>query len=282
MPSYTQYRDSSDTTRTPSPVIWADCPTAEIAHNPAAGYHFFDDFIGFPTFAEADDVAADLGQNYRASGSDGVTCVNSTAGDDFGIIRVAGNDAAEDGFTLVHGNSRGGYARMGAGASDRVWFEARFRTSNITIDVLNVFIGLYEMTVDPTSVIAQVNGTGIPNTTEDYVGFLTTATDTGTMEAFYQEGGATSVDVGRINTILAVDTFFKVGMRYRGGAGANGGGVLDYYLDGALVQTLDITTALAFPDVNHMAMLLAVKSTLGTAYNFDLDWWRVAAVGGNT
>ena len=39
MPTYTQYKDSSDTTRTPSPSIWADCPTLQMIHNPAEGYH---------------------------------------------------------------------------------------------------------------------------------------------------------------------------------------------------------------------------------------------------
>jgi len=281
MTSYTQYKDPTDTTRTPSPSIWADCPTAEILHNPAKGMLFFDDFISFPAFAEANDSTADLGQDYRAGGSDGVLGVVSTAGDDFGILRINGNDAAEDGFVLVHGQSRGGYARFGPTSTDQVWFEARFRTSNITIDVLNIFLGLYEMTVDPTSVITQVDGSGIPDTSEDFVGFSTVAADTGILKCIYKEGADAAITtLGNVNTILVVDTFYKVGMRYRGGSGTNGRGRLDYYLDGAIVQTLQVDAS--FPDVNHMGMLFAVKSTLGTAYNLDLDWWRVAAVGGNT
>ena len=45
MPTFTQYRDPTDTTSGPSPIIWADCPTLEMMHDPGRGYHFFDDFL---------------------------------------------------------------------------------------------------------------------------------------------------------------------------------------------------------------------------------------------
>ena len=46
-----QYRDPSDTTAYPSPVIWADCPVNEMAHDPSTGFHYYDSFENYVSTA---------------------------------------------------------------------------------------------------------------------------------------------------------------------------------------------------------------------------------------
>jgi len=275
---YTQNFDAhtADTSRTPSLSIWNDCPTKEIAHNPAAGYHFFDDFIGFPPFAEADDVGSNFGSNYFGGGSDGVTLAQ-LADTDFGQIQVAANDADNDGHVLVHGNAAG-FARLST--SDRMWFEARISKASIADNAMGFFIGLCEITVPPTSVITLQDDDTDPDLSEDFVGFNCLAADGDVVECIYQEGGATLVNVGDANTAIAAATFYKFGMTWNGAEGR--GGVLRYFLDGKVVQTLNVTSALSFPDANHLAMIWATKTGAAAAVLSQMDWWRVAATGGNT
>jgi len=280
MVSYTQYKDPTDTTRTPSPVIWADCPTLEMLHDPAAGHHIFDDFLHFELNAAGETAYG----NYKLSLDTGATlaAVNDT---DFGQIEPSALDTADDGLVLMYGFDAG-WARFGSGSSDQVWFEARFSTDTITDDECAMFLGFLEVNVNPTADITLANTTNVVNTTEDFVGFLIDpVTDTGgglILEAIYQEGGQTKVDVGDAITTLVVGTKYKVGMKYKGAAGTSGVGQLEYFVDGAIVQTLNVTSSLNFPDTNHLAMCWALKNRDGGNNKVQLDWWRGAAVGGNT
>jgi hypothetical protein len=287
MPSYAQYKDPSDTTRTPSPSIWANCPTLEIQHDPAAGYHFFDDFHNWE--AQAAGATAIYYSDYYIDADTGVIMA-PLANTDFGTIYTTVTDTAMDGVVVAHGVNAG-FARMGTDPGDEVWFEAKFNVDSITDDENCFFFGLYGyVSVVPSANATLADTTGLMNTTEDFVGFYNNGvTDTGggpVLECVYQEGSATKVDVGDAITTMVVGTNYKVGLHYKGGPWHDGTtdytGKLDYYVDGAIVQTLGTTSSLSFPDTNHMCMLFAFKDIDGGSNAIDIDWWRVAAVGGNT
>jgi hypothetical protein len=253
-------------------------------HDPSKGVHFYDDFIRWAattTNAETD------GPMYFTSLDDG--CLFTQDQDtDFGAIETTGNDAANDGSVLVYGN-QAGFARFGNNSADKVWFEARFQVDTITDDEIGLFLGFGEVNVEPTASATLVDTTVVLNTTEDFVGFLLdSATDAGggaLLECVYQERGQTKIDVGDAiaSGTFAATTSYKVGMKYNGaGDGTSGSqGTLEYYVNGAVVQTLDVTSSLNFPDANHLAMMLAHKNIDGGSNVTKLDWWRCAAVGGN-
>ncbi len=281
MVSYTQYKDPTDTTRTPSPAIWGNCPTLEMLHDPAAGHHMFDDFLSWELNA-AGEIAYG---NYKISLDTGVTLAPDDD-TDFGRIESIAMNTADDGLVLIYGFDAG-WARFGPGASDEVWFEARFSTDTITDDECAMYLGFLEMTVNPTANTTLVNTSNIVLTTADAVGFLIdTVTDSGgglILEAIYQEGDQTNkVDVGDAITTLVAGTLYKVGLHYQGGSGDNGAGKLEYFVNGAVVQTVHVSDALDFPDVNHMGLVWALKNRDGGSNVLKLDWWRAAAVGGNT
>ncbi len=271
MTAYTQYRDPTDTRRTPSPNIWADCPTLQILHDPGAGWHFFDDFTAGKNVDQSDSYLTH--GNWNISSSTGVTFGPIIDGD-FGVAQVADNDADEDGIVIW----QEGTARFGTGGFDQVWFEARFQVPSVADSTQGFFLGFMETTVRPTSVITLVDDTCEPDASEDFVGLLQVDADGNVLEAIYQEGGATRVNVGDLLTIVAT-TNYKVGMRYKRTGATTG--LLEYFLNGALTQTLDVTSSLSFPDVNHLGLVFAHKTTAAGAVTFNLDWIRGAAVGGN-
>ncbi len=173
-----------------------------------------------------------------------------------------------------------GFARFGTSTTDQVWFEARFTVDAVANSQGAMFLGLCEMTEQPTSVITLVDATGIPDASEDFVGFSQISADGNALRNIYQEGGQTVASLGTANVIVA-DTFYKIGLRYRGGAGNNQLGKLEYFVNGAVVHTYHVSSSDSFPDTNHLGLMFATKSTDGTETKYGLDWWRVAAVGGN-
>jgi hypothetical protein len=275
MPNFTQYRDPTDTTRTPSPVIWADCPTLEMLHDPGRGTHVWDDFTAMSIVDGADGKL--MAGQWNVSSSAGVTFTTRIA-QDFGVARVADNDADEDGIVIW----QEGFARFGPSSADKVWFEARFQVPSVANSAQAFFLGFCETTVAPTSVITLVDATGIPDASEDFVGFWQDDADGDVLESIYLEGGGTRVNVGDAIGPIVAATNYKVGMKYEGGAGTSGNGRLQYFVNGAVVQTLNVTSALGFPDVNHLGVVFAHKTTAIGAITFDIDWIRAAAVGGNT
>lgn len=274
---FVQYGGSSDTDRTPSPVIWADCPTQEILHQPGFGYHFFDDMMQLGTEATFDTTTAGDAvrtEDYYMEGDIGVTVANVAAAV-LGQIQIANNDADEDGAVLMH-NLDSGYAHFGVDQGASVWFEARIKQATVADDASAMFIGLYENTVAPTGDATLVDATGIPDASEDFVGWWINPASGAAITPIYQEGNATRVNVGSASSTIVADTFYKVGLRYRGDRGTQG--QLEYFFNGGLVATLDVTSALSFPDANHLNMLWAVKTTAAGAVAHTMDWWRVAAV----
>jgi hypothetical protein len=202
------------------------------------------------------------------------------ANSDFGILELSGNDADNDGTMLWHGWNDG-FARFGTAPTDKVWFECRFSKASIADNALAFFIGLSEVGTSAVATILTAN-TGVPLSTEDFVGLSCLCADGDIAECIYQEGSATRVNVADMNSALVATTKYKFGMKYRGGAGTNMQGELVYYLNGAEIATLNVTDSLSFPDTNHLAMVCAAQVGAASESKFELDWWRVAAVGGNT
>jgi hypothetical protein len=257
----------ANSNRLHSPNIWADCPIDAIEGGRVDGHYFFDDFIEF----DPPTMTGEATDKYYGIGDTDVTIL-SLADQDHGIIQVAGNDADNDGSVLVRGYEAG-WARFGP--TDKVWFEGRISKASIADTALAFFLGFMEQPNIAATTALTANDAE-PDVSEDFVGFLCLAADGDVVESIYQEGGDTRVNVGDVNTAIAAATYYKYGMRFDGPAGK-----LHYYLNGSEVQTLSVTSALAFPDANHLSMVWATAQCLTTAAVLtQMDWWAGATVTG--
>lgn len=283
MPNFTQYRDPTDTTRTPSPAIWADCPTLEILQDPGRGYHFYDDFQNFAPLTTA------LVQNdkYWFTGDTGVLIADSTTTADGGHIFMDDLDTDNDAGFLVHG-LYGPFARLAT--TDNMWFECRYKRSAVADNDGGLFLGLYETTVVPSSGTTLVDDTSVLDASEDFVGWRILAADGNALEPIYQEGGQTiqAVGSGSTNAVgsgndraIVADTFIKLGMKFIGARGG-GQGRIEYYVNGGLHAWYEIDSSANWPDANHLAMAWFESANAATDIQRTLDWWRVASTGANT
>ena len=265
MTNTVQYRGDVSN-RLSSASIWHDCPWLEIKSGTVDGHAFFDDFIEF----DPPTIAGEATDKYYGIG-DTTATITSLANTDHGAINfnpAAGTD--NDQMILVRG-FESGFARFGP--SDKVWFEGRLSKASIANNALGFFLGFTEPeNIGIGDVTLQDNDTD-PDLSEDFIGFNCLAADGDVVECIYQEGGGTLVNVGDVNTAIAAATFYKYGFRFDGPAGQ-----LTYYIDGVLAQTLSVTSALAFPDVNHLSMIYTAKIGAGAAVLSQLDWWKCAAL----
>ena len=276
MPTYTQYKDSTDSTRTPSVSIWADCPTLQIAHDPSLGYHFYDDFRHFAPLT----IALAANDKYTYAADTGVLVADSTATADGGHIFMDDLDTDNDAGFLGHG-TYAPFARLSS--SDKMWFEARYKRLTVADNDGGLFLGLFETTVVPVSGTTLTDDASVLDASEDFVGWRILAADGDALEPIYQEGGNTiqAVGTGSTNAVgsgndraIVADTFIKLGMKWDGTR-------ITYYVNGAVHAYYDVTSSDSWPDVNHLAMgwFESVNSTADLQRT--LDWWRVASTGGN-
>ena len=272
------FSSTINTNRLLSPNIWAGCPIEHLQAQRLDGKYFFDDFHTLASVTEADDVGAEAPYPYYWAGSDGVTLAK-LADTDQGVARVAGTDADEDGSVLVLGNAAG-WMRFGIG--DMVWFEARHSQASVADSNAVTFLGAVEVNVVPTSVITQVDATGVLDASEDFIGWSSLAADGDALRAIYQLGGQTLAHVGSGSTnatgsgtssTLTASTFLKSGFRWTGPDR-----LLEFYENGLLKAWYQVpASSTTFPFVNHLAMCWATKTTAATEVQFDLDWWAGAA-----
>jgi len=260
MPTYTQYKDATDTTVGPSPIIWADCPTLEMIHDPGVGIHFFDNFL-------VSNI--ENGDGYQGLGDNAPVYVVDTLNG-----RVAITSGGTDNDQSMLGTSVD-LAHISDASSEaaKLWFECRVKVSSIAD--MGLFVGLAaeaDMAVDflddnTADIVTTVNG----------IGFHTATTAPSTVRSVYHNGSgeATAVESG-VHTFVA-DTYVKLGFVYDPAeADAK---QIKFYVNGAETATSVTATniaASAFPDSVNMGLLATTKTGEGVTKTLTLDWWRVA------
>lgn len=268
---------SYNSNRYKSAGVWGNCPWSAIQNGSLEGYAFEDDFESIGVMADGVDGVVEGPYPYTTSSSAGVT-FTKVADTDYGVARVAGTDADEDGFVLVHGNAAG-WARFGP--TDNVWFECRAAQGAVAdSNAVNAF-GFVEVNAPPTSVITQVDATGVLDASEDFVAWSSLQADGDALRAVYQLGGQTLGHVGvnstnatgsGVSATLTAATFAKYGIRWTGERL-----LLEYFVNGERVAYYKVpASSTTFPFVNHLAMFWAFKTTAAAEVTADMDWWAGA------
>jgi hypothetical protein len=138
-----------DTNRGPSQSIWDTPEILEFIQNPAKGYHFWDDFTGFPDFAlfngerQIGQWDCWVGNNAGATIGTGADTTNLPL--EGGVIGITGGTTAIDvtmaggvpGFRLIS-------PATGFAFGTKLWFETRIAVSTLTTANLDLFVGLMD------------------------------------------------------------------------------------------------------------------------------------------
>lgn len=236
-------------------AFWKDCPIGQLLKDPSEGAYVFNDFM-------------DAGAN------------------------ASGLSFASTGGTVLDGNIQGGGLVIGSDddneavvlkapsafkisrTSNKFWFEARVKFSNITDSKIGAFIGLMDNTTT-TAVLPLADDGSIGDA--NMVGFWRVEGDGDKLDTEYKANGVTAVNLQADAITTVADTFVKVGMVF-----TPVDNLLTFYKDGvALSTTKTIPSAEGtdFPNDVYMGLILAVKNAAGSSPGtVTIDWWRAAQV----
>lgn len=255
---------SADTSAGNSASIWYDCPFLEIAQNPGIGYGFTDDFDRGGLITSPTTEAALVGIPYSGFGSSGSTITQDS--DLGGVITLT---EATDNESVALKSQQHSFDI--SNVSGQLWFEARIKTSTITADEQNIFLGLMDTLPLIVGVPIKIDGT--LEDTMNVVGFFKEEGNTTAFDSVYKANGVTVVEVQTDIGTLAVDTYVKLGMRV---ATEDGVQVLSYYINGVRQtgqKTIIDALGTTFPSDVRMAPCLVMLLENSSAETVAMDWW---------
>ena len=260
----TQYRGASlaDTSRGPSPSIWADCPALEIMAGIKDGYHSFDDFLSGPRVAASSE--ADRG-NYRGFASTGGYVGD---GDGIGGTLTCLSDGDDEGASFRTATA----PFQISNSHGKLWFEARVKSSTITDTKHGIFVGLMDnSTLTATVPIAAAGTLADVN----LVGFHRLEGDGDYFDSVYKADGVTQVTLQSDAVLIAADTWVKLGFVYSPRTKK-----LLFYANGvklATEYTMPAAAGTDFPNDVRLGFCIAMLNNTGTTPGAaDIDWWRCA------
>lgn len=150
----------------------------------------------------------------------------------------------------------------------RMWFECRFATGQITT-TSNTFVGLGEEGLAAANTVTDAGALA----DKDLLGFWTLEAASQTLVFGYKKAGQTAVEVIAALQTLVADTFYKLGFMFDPLAPA--AKRLKVFKNG-VEQTTYVTAAniaaATFPLEQKMSPLFGIKNN-NAAVNASLDWW---------
>ena len=240
-----------------SSTIWHDCPRGVLGVDNNDGVFLFDDFV--------------LGASAWNSYTDTGVTLTTAAGESYGALEVAGNDADNDEGTI----QSGGLAAIDSSAGKKVWFEARFKKASIANNALAVFLGLAEPGLAAADTLVDNTGEVAD---KDLIGFQTLHADGDALVFCYRKAGQTkqTVSLDSDSSVLTADTYVKVGLKYDPSADSDER--IKIYVDGVeqanAVTSANISAA-TFPDGELLAALVATKVGAAAESKCQIDWIAV-------
>jgi hypothetical protein len=289
MTNVIQYRDATDTTRGPSPIIWGDCPWMEIQAQVAqgsGGHAFFDDFLSSYDVAAGQDVFIGPYNVFTETGASlaGGTDTTGTVAEGLSVQTLIGGTTADANCNVQLGGGASFIVSDTAADAKKLWFEARFKISTIADSVSSFFIGLGQADrAAADAVFTTTQGATVDSAVADValLGFWRPDADGDGLSTMYGAASQTAQEVLDDAFTLVADTYVKAGFVYDPAAIA--ANRIKFYFNGAESATYITGTnieAATFPDAESMSPVVSIMNDDGsTASTLTLDWWRIAQLG---
>jgi hypothetical protein len=260
----------------PTPEIWHLCPIEAIDAGRIRGWHFWDDFISFPTLSAS--TTASQTYHWTSYGDTGGTAAQIA--DEVGGVLQLNADTADESVAITTGGNTGGFLKLDA--SHRVWFEARFKVSSIANTTSGWFVGLTQETMAAVDAVIAADGTFAD---VDYVGFSAPEADGNVCEPVFNKTSGTDVIMEADAKTLVADTYIKAGMLWDPTGRPDEflriffDGTEDeqsaYDTKGTKANTISDTTN--FPGGEELAVTVFGEAA-ATARTLELDWIKAAAM----
>ncbi len=269
----------ASSTREPTPIIWADCPVADIQENPTKGFHVYDDFLNIglvPT--ETTQIAYPPYKVYATTGAvvGPVQTINSVILGNGGVMGFV-NNADNDGKSLAqpypHAYMTGSKANGG-----KLWFECQIAISSIVTNMIGWFVGLAETDKWALSATIPFNAASASlNNGAAAIGFFGDEDGLGVYQSVVSDRATSFTAINATLGTLAAYTFVKLGMVYDPNETAD---CVKFYVNGVLDATrytnanIVATTNLK---ANALGMIMATIADSAVSTNaMYLRWWRLA------
>lgn len=266
-------RESGDTRRGPSPIIWARENWLDLLDDPSRGIAFWDDFASFPKTPPTTE--GNWGQ-YAAFSDTGGTMTNGDTATSLGGSVAIGSDGDNEGASF---RTLATPFRIDRN-QQQFCFECRIKTSTIADTKHNILIGLMEdaaltaiSPITAAGAIADVNLVGFRRTEAASGGAI--------MNTVYKANGITAVTLQSVAGGFVADTYTKLGMKYYPRGHKSGNNFwLAFFQDGVELATgYQIVTGQGtdFPNDVPMGLFFAVlNATASTPGTSTIDWWRAS------
>jgi len=259
----------------PSPRIWADCPVITMQNDPGKGIHFMEDFLAKYTDLAAAGVLVGTMFEFVLDGAGGACTEDATAYDnEHGVVVITptGSSAYDEAYLI----SQMLY-QLKMNSERKMWFEARIKLSDITDD-MSLICGLGDATLLAGTSVIQEHATPTTIESQDFVGFVafTDGTKIHDIDAIYHEVNDTAVtqvkDAAFAQASWVNDTYVKMGLKFDGKKS------LTYYINGALVGTLDVDdfATVTANELTPLGIIVGKMDGDASASNLSIDWIRFA------
>tara|TARA_X000001388_G_C2213099_1_gene115980 strand:+ start:471 stop:1256 length:786 start_codon:yes stop_codon:yes gene_type:complete len=256
MSNYVQYQDPTDTSASPSPVIWGDCPVNEIIAT-GNGVYMMEDFIeGTLASATTGNVGVFL---------DG-SCTVGYSNEVNGAVVLTHDGTADDSNSIF-----GAPAFQISQTSGNLWFEARVKFNTAAADKAGFFVGLMDATA-PSEVIPLTAASAMSD--HNMVGFHKPEENSAAFDTSYKANGVTAVEVNSNVGALVADTYVKLGMKFE-----TQSNILSFYIDGAKqtsTKTIPSSAGDDFPNDVALKFVMTQLAEAAEAHTMTCDWVRVA------
>jgi len=274
---------TSDTSRSYSLNLWANCPIAAIREGSIDGIIMEDDFLEL----QSEDGTDDVYQKYIDTGNT-IRLLATTTTLHGGVVRLATDATDNDGPVLARSGANAGTTASGpfiigntANAAFPIWAEFRFKKSSVTDNQAAVFLGLMggsgAARAGDNGVLTDDTGDIVDSVSA--IGFRVLHDNGEELDFAWQDAAQTSpVEIANIATLTA-DTWIKVGFFYNPQADASK--KIRLFVNNVEYATAVTTTnidAATFPENDALLPVFALKNGEATACNLDIDRYRIVQV----
>lgn len=275
----------SNTSRLPSPDLWADCPLIPMVEGTQhargvgpGGIHHWDDFDRVPLIGtQTTQIGYSTYKvfNTGAGVVAGVSTVNSVEIGG-GIIR---NNVDTDNDSGSLADAYPSYMMTGSTTnSGKLWFEARCCFSPVTTNGIGWFVGLAEVDQWTLATGVPFNAGDAITNSASAIGFRKPEDNTTTFDTVYSDRATSFTNIGAGEaTGIAAYTWFKIGFVYDPSRSSD---CVRFFLNNQQLTTpMTLTTLTGTTNLkaNALGRLQAViADSSGTSGEFFMDWWRVA------
>jgi len=272
---------AGDTSRTPSPNIWGDCPWRDLKEGVKNGIAFYDDFADFPLVGtQTTQINHGRYKVFASSGSlvSRLSAVNSV--EIPGGVLAHAIDTDNDSVSIAW--SYPSLMMTGLPSnSGKLWFECCYAQNSLLTNMAGTFIGLAEVEQWTLAAGVPFNGGDAITNSAAAIGFRLKEDGLGVIDTVYSDRATSFTDIGAAaGTLSAAYAFTKLGMKYD--PADKEGKAVRFYKD-----NLELTTSLSNAalialtnlDANALGLLWAtVADSAGTSWLSYMKWWKVAQV----